>query len=100
MTGKRTSSVKTLTDSSGDGDGDGDACGLAGCCGVCAAATAKKAAITRSPVVRLKLNISGIRQIGCLREFYVAFVPLRNLGGFARNQIFHAKGAQVTQGTK
>src|SRR5690349_18195960 len=72
MTGRRTSSVKTLTDSSGEGDGDGDAGGFAGCCEVCAAATAKKAATTRSPIVRLRLNISGIREIGCLAEACVA----------------------------
>ena len=61
MTGSRTSSVKTLTDSSGVGDGDGDGCGFA--CSwleICVAARDNRAAMTRRPVVRFGQNIVGI----------------------------------------
>ena len=56
MTGSRTSSVKTLTESSGEGDGDGR--GLEGSwLEIRVAASANKAATTRRPVVRFSQHI-------------------------------------------
>src|SRR6185437_4919587 len=64
ITGSRTSSVKTLTDSSGVGDGSGDGRGLAGSwLEICVAARDNRAAKTSRPVVRFSQNIVGI---GCL----------------------------------
>src|ERR1041385_967162 len=88
MTGRRTSSVKTLTESSGDGEGVGEACGFAGCCAVCAAPTAKNAAIKSSPVVRLRQNI--------YRDSAV-WMPLGILSCLS---LFHAKAQSLRKGAK